>query len=933
MCKTRWCALLIGAMGVLNATAQNIDFNMTGRQDAEVNEPDYIGWTVNQAPSESKTFDNGLNVTVAAVGQANILRSQWHKNTCMEGKNGQTGLRLMGDGVMAFILDGGDNTPNLTDTPTSISVKLEGLKAGQHSLAAYHIHKDPKSGDMPTIKVDVVRREVTGNDDDGNPIVEEIALTSQTGVEFTNVKQTVTDLKMADASFSYVEFEVTQTTQSVTITYTTEVETGKTYQTTNVMLNGLLIDRSPLLAMDPSPNHRDFHVDADNGSYTLQWASATVAVNHRLVVGTDESEVEQSTAYVYEGTDTHYTLTDLKSSQYYYWRVDEVDAEGKVFKGKVWSFRPRHLAFPEAEGYGRYAIGGRGGKVYHVTSLSGGTEPGTLLYGLTEMDEPRYIVFDVSGIIELDFGSHFIKPFATIAGQTAPGKGICIKASNINIGSDVICRHIRFKRGLGVYGENTGNAMGLSGADHAIVDHCTAAWGTDETVSGRGAQNISFQYSMISEALGITGHKNYADGTNHGYAATIDGRTGSWHHNLLVNCEGRNWSMGGGMDGQNIPIGGLDLFNNVVYNWHNRTTDGNCHAVNFVGNYYKMGADTRHKILFTQEFEGAINPLGINQAYINGNIRENKDHTLTQDALDETYNARATNGGSIPTTYEYRVNEPLFESYATIHSAKDAMKIVTSYAGATMPMRDEHHVRNVRETLDGTYTYVGSKSNIRGEIDTEADITEHADGKGWEVYPEERRAEDWDTDQDGMPNWYERIIGSDAETANQNDDPDGDGWTLLEDYLELMAHPYLVIEPNAEGSMDLKPYFAGFYGQNGQEVTPTYTVDAAENGLFTASVNGSVLGIAASNQGGVGYVSVTVNDGETTFTQRFGVAITGEPTAIQAPMTDIDQIEAVKREFFTPDGCQVSTLKAHGVYVMKVTDKQGTVHTAKIIAR
>lgn len=908
----RLITAFIVAMTTLNAAAQNIDFNMTNRQDAEVNEPDYIGWAVNQVPSESKTLDNGLTITVAATGNANTLRAQWHKNTCTAGKNGQTGLRLMGDGVMAFILDDNNNTPNLTDTPTSISVTLEGLKAGQHSVAAYHVHKDPKSGDMPTIKVDVSGAEGT----------------SLTGVPYVNVKQNATDLKMADATFSYVEFEVLQTTQSVTITYTTEVETGKTYQTTNVMLNGLLIDRSPLTAMDPQPNHRDFHLDADDGSYTLQWAPATVAVGHKLVVGTDQETVSQSTDYIYEGTEPSYTITDLKSSHYYYWRVDEVDADGRIHKGQVWSFRPRQLAFPGAEGYGRFAIGGRGGKVYHVTSLSGGKEPGTLLYGLTEMDEPRYIVFDVSGIIELDFESQFTKPYAYIAGQTAPGKGICIKASNINIGSDIICRHIRFKRGLGIYGENTGNAMGMSGADHAIVDHCTAAWGTDETVSGRGAMNITFQYNVISEALGIAGHKNYADGTNHGYAATIDGRIGSWHHNLLVNCEGRNWSMGGGMDGNNRPIGGLDLFNNVVYNWHNRTTDGNCHAVNFVNNYYKMGADTRKTILFTQDFEDAIAPDGIDQAYIKGNIRENKNHSLQQDALDQTYNAT----GRIPTTYQYRVNEPLFESYATIHSAKDAMKIVTSYAGATMPMRDEHHVRNIRETIDGTYTYVGSKSKIKGEIDTEEDITEHADGKGWEVYPEEKRADDWDTDQDGMPNWYERAIGSDPNTANQNDDPDGDGWTLLEDYLEFMAHPYIVMEPNNEATLDLKPYFAGFYGQNGKAVTPTYTVDYQEN-HFSPSIDGSVLTVKSLDVPCKGFCEVNVNDGETTFTQRFGVIVMGDATAIQKPTVDFDQIEAVKREFFTPDGRQVSALKAHGVYVMKVTDKQGTVHTAKVIAR
>ena len=916
MNKRHWCAFLILATTALHAVAQNIDFNMTNRQDAEVNEPDYIGWAVNQGASESKTLENGLTITVAAAGKANTLRAQWHKNTCTAGRNGQTGLRLLGDGVAAFMADASNNTPNLTDTPTGISVKLKGLKPGLHSLAAYHVYKDPKSGEMPTIKVDVMRDQET--------------VAAQTGMAYANVKATASDLKMSDAAFSYIEFEVLETTQTITVTYTTEVETGKKYQTTNVMLNGLLIDRSPLTAMDPKPGHRDYHLDADDGSYTLQWTPAAVAVKHKLVVGTEQETVSRSTDYIYEGTNPAYTITGLSSSRYYFWRVDEVDADGRIHKGQVWSFRPRQLAFPGAEGYGRFATGGRGGKVYHVTTLSGGKEPGSLLYGLTEMNEPRYIVFDVSGVIELDFDSHFVKPYAYIAGQTAPGKGICIKASNINIGSDVICRHIRFKRGLGVYGENTGNAMGMSGADHAIVDHCTAAWGTDETVSGRGALNITFQYNIISEALGITGHKNYADGTNHGYAATIDGRIGSWHHNLLVNCEGRNWSMGGGMDGNNRPIGGLDLFNNVVYNWHNRTTDGNCHAVNFVNNYYKMGADTRKTVLFTQDFEDAIAPDGIDQAYIKGNIRENKSHSLTQDALNDTYNAT----GNIPTTYQYRVNKPLFESYATIHTAKDAMKIVTSDAGATMPMRDEHHIRNIRETLDGTHTYVGSKSKIKGEIDTETDITEHADGKGWEVYPEEARPENWDTDQDGMPDWYEALIHSDAHTANQNDDPDSDGWTLLEDYLELMAHPYVVVEPNGMATLDLKPYFAGFYGQNKKAVTPSYRLPDETNGGFSASIEGSALKIhSSSGAQGIGRVNVTVDDGETTFTQPFGIIISGEWTAIQKPTVDFNQIEAVKREFFTSDGRQVSTLKSHGVYVMKVTDKQGTVHTAKIIAR
>ncbi len=892
----------------MTCLAQNIDFNMTNRQDAEVNEPDYIGWAIDQLASQSKPLDNGLTLTVSASGNADVLRAQWHKNTCQAGQRGQTGLRLMGDGIVAFIKDGDNNTPVLQDTPTSITVTIEGLSEGQHSVAAYHVWKDPKSGDMPTIRVDVNGEQ------------------KQTGVPFVNVKSTAADLKMADATFSYVEFEVAAG-ESVAITYTTEVASGKSYQTTNVMLNGLLIDHSPLVATDPTPAHRDFHFDADGGNCTLSWVGATVAVKHRLFYGTDEATVSTSTSCQYEGTNTTYDITGLNSWTRYYWRVDEVDADGRVHKGNVWSFQPRQLAFPEAEGYGRYARGGRGGVVYHVTSLSGGIEPGTLLYGLTQMDEPRYIVFDVSGIIELDFESYFTKPYAYIAGQTAPGKGICIKASNINIGSDVIARHVRFKRGLGVYGENTGNAMGMSGANHAIVDHCTAAWGTDETVSGRGAKNISFQYSGIFEALGITGHKNYSDGTNHGYAATIDGQIGSWHHNLLLNCEGRNWSMGGGMDAQNIPIGGLDLFNNVCYNWHNRTTDGNCHMVNFVGNYYKMGPDTKRKQLFTQDFESAINPAGTDQAYVSGNIRENKDHTLTNDKKGDTYNAT----GNIPTTYDYLVSSPLFESYANIHSAKDAMKIVTSYAGATMPMRDEQHLRVVKETLDGTWTYKGSKSGIKGEIDNEADIT-GAENGGWEVWPEETRAADWDSDQDGMPDWWERATNSDPNTANHNADPDADGWTLLDDYLEFMAHPYLVLTPGETKTIDLKPYFIGFFGQNGKSVTPTFSLDAdMAAGLYAPSINGSTLTVKATKPDTecIGSFNVTVNDGETTFTQRFGVAVTGATNAIQTLCTDAD---IVSREFFTLDGRQVRTLDRHQVYLMRTTDSQGRQQTLRVMA-
>ncbi|MBQ3857433.1 MAG: hypothetical protein II775_01995 [Prevotella sp.] len=870
----------------LSAHAQMIDFDLPGKttmgKDTELN---YTSWAVPRATSDTKSFDNGVSITITAGGAASAVGSNWNK-TYVESK----GLRVIADEVVACNLVDG-NMVKTTEGSSSLILTITGLSAGVHTLKAYHNNSDLDQS-MPDVEVRVNGQVVAS----GKPFT--------SGAEST-----------IEAGSSYITFTAKEG-EPVVITYATTPESGKTYSTTSMMLNGLEFDVAAMTATDPTPSNQDYHAGQEDGTVQFSWTAAVGAVAHKLVLGTDSAEVAQSDAYLYEGENTSFTQTGLSSMQRYWWRIDEVDAEGNIYRGTPWSFRPCHLAFPGAEGYGRYALGGRGGSVYHVTNLNNDHNPGSLLYGLTDISEPHTIVFDVSGIIVMDFSAVFTNPYITIAGQTAPGKGICLKASNVNIGSDNICRFMRFKHGYG----DTGNAMGMSGANHSIVDHTTAAWGTDETVSGRGALNVSFQYSMIAEALGIADHKNYSAGTNHGYAATIDGRIGSWHHNLLLNCEGRNWSMGGGMDGQNRPIGGLDLFNNVCYNWHSRTTDGNCHAVNFVNNYYKMGADTNKKILFSQDFEDAIAPDGVDQAYVSGNIRENKNHTLTYDKKGETYKAT----GNIPTTYKYLVDEPLFASYATIHTAKDALKIVTSDGGATMPMRDDQHLRVIREAIEGTYTYTGSRSGIKGEIDHEDDAG------GWEVYPEEHRSADFDTDQDGMPNWYEKVINSDINTANHNDDPDNDGYTLLEDYLDFMAHPYLIVAPNESKTINMKPYFRGFYGFNGETSEPVYSI-TSNSPLFVATVSDSIITVQAKEEGGIGMITVKVTDTDgASFEQQLGIAITGETTGIHTVWNE-DQIEVAKREFFTLDGKKVDKFDAHNVYVMKITDTTGKVYSMKVI--
>ena len=859
-------AVMLAAVALAQeATAQQlkVDISITNRQAQEVQEPGYELWQVAQGKSTSMEFPVEGNLqspiicTLSCAADADYeIRTGWSKTFIQKTEYKEQNGRLTFDGIS---LD--------PRTYGSFTLRLEGLPAGQHTIQTYH-----NCWENPTVFY-------------AAPMTVKL----NGAVVHENVQPSFLQAVAANATLLVTPFTIENDGDAVELEFITSEDNPGTPDNnqanafTAPLLNGFELNTADITvqAKEPYPANSDMHANCDGGSVTLSWATANDrVVKHIVYFETSEADfLNEITRPELPADQTTYTVSNLYSGNTYYWRVDEVDDKGTVSEGTVWTFKPRQLAFPEAEGYGRFAIGGRGGSVYHVTSLSSDNVPGTLKYGLL-LDEPHTIVFDVSGIIDLGFEAIFTKPYITIAAQTAPGKGICLKASNINIGSDNIARFVRFKRGLGVYGENTGNAMGMSGADHAIVDHCTAAWGTDETVSGRGAKNITFQYSGIFEALGITGHKNYSDGTNHGYAATIDGQKGSWHHNLLLNCEGRNWSMGGGMDGQNRPIGGLDLFNNVCYNWHKRTTDGNCHEVNFVNNYYKMGPDTKRKELFIMDFELPTDVADnrTNTAYVSGNIRENQNHTLTNDKKGDTYTAT----GYVPTDYEYMVNEPLFPSYATIHSAKDAMKIVTSYGGAFMPVRDEQHQRVIRETLDGTWTYKGSKSGIRGEIDSEADITDAANG-GWEEWPEEKRADDWDTDQDGMPDWWEHCVGSDPQNANHNDDPDGDGWTLLEDYLEFMAHPYVIVQPRQSVTIDLREHFAGFFGQNGKAVTPTFTCAEYDNEYYQIFIDGSQITI--KDQGmHTQYampIDITCTDGETTFTQRFGMAVSSDGTAIK----------------------------------------------------
>lgn len=621
-------------------------------------------------------------------------------------------------------------------------------------------------------------------------------------------------------------------------------------------------------ATDPVPADGDLHAGNVHGGVTLQWKAPAdgKAVSYTLYIGEDADAVaamETPTATVKENTHTM-TVDDYYTTRY--WRVDAIDGEGKAVKGEVWSFRPAHLAFPGAEGYGRYAKGGRGGKVVYVTNLKDSGE-GSLRWALTNGSGPRTILFKVSGLIDMNFDAAFIDDEVTIAGQSAPGKGICLMHSDLSLGSDNICRFIRARRGAG----ETGNSMGVAGADHTIVDHVTASWGTDETFSSRNSKNITLQRSIIAEALGITGHKNYPAGTNHGYAATIGGDVGTFHHNLLANCAGRNWSLGGGADASGAYAGRLDIFNNVVYNWATRTTDGGAHEVNFVGNYYKMGRATSHTTLLTLEIEG--NLKGTQSVYVKGNVRENLNGTLTTDKLNDTYKLNIRDGRA-SLDWEPWASAPFFPSHAAIESAQEAYKSVLSDIGANLPVADNTDRRIISETMNRNYTYTGSKSGLKGQIDTEADCG------GYELYPEEAYADDFDTDLDGLPDWWEEIHGTSAQSpagdfSDSNADADGDGYTALEEYLDFMAIPHYQVKADTTVIIDAATLFRGY------TQAPVYSATSGD-GSLQVSVEGQRISVKPLADNVVSEIKVTVTDADGHgYTRRIAFGVSAKAAMAQ----------------------------------------------------
>lgn len=463
-------------------------------------------------------------------------------------------------------------------------------------------------------------------------------------------------------------------------------------------------------------------------------------------------------------------------------------------------------AFPGAEGFGRYATGGRGGKVYHVTTLEDGKQAGTLRHALMQK-ETRTVVFDVAGTIFLNSRLDIKNGNLTLAGQTAPGQGICIARHPLTINTDnVIIRYLRFRVG----NEGGGEPDGLTCMDsrNVIIDHCTISWSVDETCSVYGGENLTVQWCLVSESLRTAGH---AKGS-HGYGAIWGGARASFHHNLLAHHESRTPRLGPRPGTQEREY--VDMRNNVIYNW----AGGGCYGgegmkVNIVNNYYKPGPATPrdnqvgYRIAaigvrttrYCHNADGTPNqwkPMEHvwGQLYVDGNVMEGypdvTSDNWTKGVYEQINNASCDDTFTEQVKTEMRLSAPLETGIITTHSAEEAYRLVLADAGSSK-QRDIIDERIIDETRNGTATYTGSitkdAKSLPGLIDLPADVMPEGAVSPWpELSDGGISAEDLrDTDADGMPDAWETALGLNPQNIKDSAEISlsKEGYTNLEVYL------------------------------------------------------------------------------------------------------------------------------------------------------
>ena len=428
------------------------------------------------------------------------------------------------------------------------------------------------------------------------------------------------------------------------------------------------------------------------------------------------------------------------------------------------------LAFPEAQGGGKYATGGRGGVVLHVTSLSDDPQdPGSLRHAIN-VGGARTIVFDVAGTIQLSSTLNISNGSLTIAGQSAPGDGICIAGYPVVVkASNVIIRFLRFRMGDAAKVE--GDALSVYDAQKVVIDHCSFSWSTDECVSCYGNTDFTLQYCFITESL-----RNSVHGKGrHGYGGIWGGTNATFHHNLLAHHDSRNPRFDHYYVNQTC-FGPTDYVNNVVYNWGGNSTYGGegvkqARQINMVNNYYKPGPATSKKERLLDPTVSCSNcsPYGAvvpAKFYLQGNYMYGSAQVTADNWQGSTVQTEAVKAST-------RWTEGLTMLTAE-ESAEQAFETVMAKAGCSFH-RDTIDVRIAEEVRNGSATCKGSNGSTGGLIDTQKDAG------GWPMLRTEEPQKD--TDRDGIPDAWEEAHG-----LNPKSNADGKIETLVSGYSNLEVY-------------------------------------------------------------------------------------------------------------------------------------------------
>lgn len=441
-------------------------------------------------------------------------------------------------------------------------------------------------------------------------------------------------------------------------------------------------------------------------------------------------------------------------------------------------------AFPGAYGGGMYTTGGRGGKVLYVTSLEDGetSDVGTFRWAVSQK-YPRTVMFKVSGIIHLNRKLSIKNGDLTIAGQSAPGDGICIADYEVTLGADnIIVRYMRFRPGHSDL-EAESDAINGRGLKNIIIDHCSMSWSVDECASFYNNKDFTMQWCFIAESLCNSGHSKGA----HGYGGIWGGENASFHHNLIANHLSRNprfngWKRAGLKYRTSIQEERVDFRNNVIFNWGDNSSYGGESAghYNIVANYFKPGMGTasskRERITQVDMDKNKADsvPPGHGFYYIADNFVYGADEPKGNDwshvSLKEGVKRK-----------NCRSDNPFAYTPILQHSAEATLMNVAAYGGASYA-RDAVDQRLAQELVTGRSRFKGSVTGRAGIIDRVEDVG---------GYPEYKSAEaPADTNEDGIPDgWLEQNYpGKAANDLNE------DGYTYLEVYLNSIVEQITTAE-------------------------------------------------------------------------------------------------------------------------------------------